>query len=240
MKKSIKCIIIEDEPIALDIMKDYIQNIPQLDLIECFTDALFAIDFLRNNEVDLIFLDLHLPKLSGFDFLKSLKSPPKIIVTTAYHQYALEGYELNIVDYLLKPIEFKRMIQAVNKLDVIAPKENDEQVALAKNDNPFQFFNVNKKMVKIYLNDIYYIESLKEYVKIYLRDSHIITQYQIGEIKKALTEVDLIRIHRSYLVSVSKIEAYSSSVIEINGMELPIGRTYKNEVFRVLERGKKV
>ena len=143
MVDSIKCIIIEDEPIASDIMQDYIQNIPQLDLVECFSDALFALDFLRNNKVDLIFLDLHLPKLSGFDFLKSLKVPPKIIVTTAYHQHALEGYELNIVDYLLKPIEFSRLIQAVNKLDVNVDLKKNEHSSLSKVEEPFQFFNVN-------------------------------------------------------------------------------------------------
>ena len=236
MKDAIKCIIIEDEPIASDIMQDYIQNIPQLDLVECFSDALFAIDFLRNNSVDLIFLDLHLPKLSGFDFLKSLKVPPKIIVTTAYHQYALEGYELNIIDYLLKPIEFNRLIQAVNKLDVVVDSKNDEHNSLSRIDEPFQFFNVNKKKVKVFLKDIYYIESLKEYVKIHLKNSHIVTQYQIGEIEKALKGIDLIRIHRSFLVSISKIEAYSSSTIELNGKEIPIGRTYKNEVIRLLEK----
>jgi DNA-binding LytR/AlgR family response regulator len=235
MMESIKCIIIEDEPIASDIMQDYIQNIPQLELIECFSDALFAIDFLRSNKVDLIFLDLHLPKLSGFDFLKSLKTPPKIIVTTAYHKYALEGYEFNIVDYLVKPIEFSRLVQAVNRLDIHKDLKKNEPSSISNKDEPIQFFNVNKKMVKVFLKDIYYIESLKEYVKIHLVNSHIITQYQIGEIEKALDSIDLIRIHRSYLVAKSKIEAYTSSSIELNGKELPIGRTYKNDVLRMLE-----
>lgn len=231
----IKCIIIEDEPIAMEIMQDYVREIPQLEMIGDFTDALFAMDFLRQNEVDLIFLDLHLPKLNGFDFLKTLKNPPKIIVTTAYHQHALEGYELNVVDYLLKPIEFSRLLQAVNKLDfkIFPPQQN--QIF----EEPFLFFNVNKKKVRVFLRDIYYIESLKEYVKIHLKDSYIITQFQIGEIEKKLNELDLIRIHRSYLVVQSKIEAYSSSTIEIIGKELPIGRTYKQSVIqKISEIGK--
>lgn len=228
----IKCIIIEDEPIAMEIMEDYIKEIPQLELIGNFPDALFAMDFLRKNEVDLIFLDLHLPKLNGFDFLKILKNPPKIIVTTAYHQHALEGYELNVVDYLLKPIEFSRLLQAVNKLDFNPSPVYQSSQQIPINPEPFIFFNVNKKKVKVFLNDIFYIESLKEYVKIHLKESYIITQFQIGEIEKKLNELDLIRIHRSYLVVQSKIEAYSSSIIEINGKELPIGRTYKQSVMQ--------
>ncbi|MFK7772687.1 MAG: LytR/AlgR family response regulator transcription factor [Saprospiraceae bacterium] len=228
----IKCIIIEDEPIAMEIMQDYIKEIPQMELIGTFSDALYAMEFLRKNEVDLIFLDLHLPKLNGFDFLKTLKNPPKIIVTTAYHQHALEGYELNVVDYLLKPIEFSRLLQAANKLDFniasIQSSANERRAV----DLPFLFFNVNKKKVKVFLKDIYFIESLKEYVKIHLKESYLITQFQIGEIEKKLTNLDLIRIHRSYLVVQSKIEAYSSSTIEINGKELPIGRTYKKSVLQ--------
>ncbi len=226
----IKCIIVEDEPIAADIMEDYVQNIPQLQLIGSFSDALFAIDYLRANEVDLIFLDLHLPKLSGFDFIKSLKNPPKVIVTTAYHQYAIEGYALNIVDYLLKPVEFSRLIQAVNKLDINSQPKKEAISSTTNEEAPFRFFNVNKKMVKVFLNDIYIIESLKEYVKIHLKDSQLVTLYQIGEIEKEMSGINMLRIHRSYLVAQSKIEAYSSSTIEINGKVLPIGRTYKRKV----------
>ena len=223
----IKCIIIEDEPIASEILQDYIAELPQLTLLGAFPDAIFGLEFLRQNDVDLIFLDLHLPKLKGFDFLKTLKNPPKIIVTTAYHQYAVESYELEIVDYLLKPIEFSRLVQAVNKLDSSSqqfPKE------IQNDDRKFIFFNVNKKKVKVFLDDILFIESLKEYIKIHLSESTIVTKYQIGEIEQLLKEVDLIRIHRSYLVAKSKITAYSSSIVEVNGLELPIGRSYKKTV----------
>ena len=223
----IKCIIIEDEPIASEILQDYIAELPQLTLLGAFPDAIFGLEFLRQNDVDLIFLDLHLPKLKGFDFLKTLKNPPKVIVTTAYHQYAVESYELEIVDYLLKPIEFSRLVQAINKLDSSSPLLTKE---IQNDDRKFIFFNVNKKKVKVFLDDILFIESLKEYIKIHLSESTIVTKYQIGEIEQLLKEVDLIRIHRSYLVAKSKITAYSSSIVEVNGLELPIGRSYKKTV----------
>jgi two-component system, LytTR family, response regulator len=225
----IKCIIIEDEPLAAEILEDYISELPQLQLLGTFSDALFGLAFLRQNEVDLIFLDLHLPKLKGFDFLKSLNNPPKIIVTTAYHQYAIEGYELDVIDYLLKPIEFSRLLQAINKLDSkISFKGNDVENKPTKQKH--LFFNVNKKRVKVYLDEIQYIESLKEYVKIHLSSSTITTKFQIGEIEKLLTDIELIRIHRSYLVAKSKITAYSTNIVEVNGKELPIGRSYKKIV----------
>lgn len=226
----IKCIIIEDEPLAAEILQDYIAELPQLQLLGTFPDAIFGLDFLRKNAVDLIFLDLHLPKLKGFDFLKTLKNPPKVIVTTAYHQYAVESYELEILDYLLKPIEFTRLLQAVNKLDssVLKPVHlsNDKPT----DDRKFVFFNVNKKMVKVYLDDIEYIESLKEYIKIHLSASYIVTKFQIGEIEKMLEGIELIRIHRSFLVAKSKITAFSSTTVEIKGKELPIGRSYQKIV----------
>ncbi len=226
----IKCIIIEDEPLAAEILQDYILELPQLQLLGIFPDAIYGLDFLRNNGVDLIFLDLHLPKLKGFDFLKTLKYPPKVIVTTAYHQYAIEGFELEVVDYLLKPIEFSRLVQAVNKLDFDTPTLKKKPVQVISDANKFTFFNVNKKKVKVYFDDILYVESLKEYVKIHLSGSTIITKFQIGEIEKLLSGIEMVRIHRSFLVAKSKVTAYSSSIIEINKTELPIGRSYKKMV----------
>lgn len=225
-----KCIIIEDEPLAAEILQDYIAELPQLQLLGTFPDAIFGLEFLRKNAVDLIFLDLHLPKLKGFDFLKTLKNPPKVIVTTAYHHYAVESYELEILDYLLKPIEFTRLLQAVNKLDSGVLKPANISGDKPTDEPKFVFFNVNKKMVKVHLNDIEYIESLKEYVKIHLSGSYIITKFQIGEIEKMLEDIELIRIHRSFLVAKSKITAFSATTVEVNGKELPIGRSYQKVV----------
>ena len=226
----IKCIIIEDEPLAAEILQDYIAELPQLELLGTFPDAIFGLEFLRQNDVDLIFLDLHLPKLKGFDFLKSLKKPPKVIVTTAYHQYAVESYELEVIDYLLKPIEFSRLVQAVNKLDSVSKKTFEPTNLTQNNNRKHTFFNVNKKKVKVFFDEILYIESLKDYVKIHLPESTIVTKFQIGEIEKMLADNEMIRIHRSYLIAKSKITAYSSSTVEINGVELPIGRSYKKIV----------
>ena len=175
-------------------------------------------------------MDLHLPKLKGFDFLKTLKNPPKVIVTTAYHQYAVESYEFEVIDYLLKPIEFSRLVQAINKIEPNNSKSKKSQAIKANDQRKFVFFKVNKKNVKVFLDDILYIESLKEYVKIHLKESSIVTKFQIGEIENFLSDLDLIRIHRSYLVVKSKITAFSASAIEVNGKELPIGRSYKKAV----------
>lgn len=230
----IKCIIIEDEPLAAEILQDYIAELPQLQLSGIFTDAIFGLEFLRENNVDLIFLDLHLPKLKGFDFLKTLNHPPKVIVTTAYHQYAVESYELDIVDYLLKPIEFSRLLQAINKLDLNTSNAKKLPGISQTKDRKHVFFNVNKKNVKVFLDEILYIESLKEYVKIHLSDSSIVTKFQIGEIEKMLNDVELIRIHRSFLAVKSKITAYTSTTVEVNGKALPIGRSYKKVVEKAL------
>ena len=226
----IKCIIIEDEPLAAEILQDYIAELPQLQLLGTFPDAIFGLEFLRQNEVDLIFLDLHLPKLKGFDFLKTLKNPPKIIVTTAYHEYAIESYELEVLDYLLKPIEFSRLVQAINKLDTISINRKELSKPSQIDDRKHVFFNVNKKMVKVFLDEIFYVESLKEYVKIHLPESTIVTKFQIREIEKLLKGAEFIRIHRSYLVAKSKITAYSATTVEVNGIALPIGRSYKKIV----------
>src|SRR3984885_2814442 len=155
------CIIIEDEPLAAEILQEYIADIPFLNLKNTYTDALRALEDLRSNEIDLIFLDINLPKLKGFDFIQTLKNPPHIIITTAYHEYALQGYELNIVDYLLKPIEFSRFLKAVNKLKSITSEHTYNTSMSIPEGRDFMFVFVDKKRVKVYFKDILYIESLK-------------------------------------------------------------------------------
>ncbi|MFN7115570.1 MAG: LytR/AlgR family response regulator transcription factor [Saprospiraceae bacterium] len=225
------CLIIEDEPLAAEILRDYINDAPGLVLAGICPDALFAMEFLKNNKVDVIFLDIHLPKLKGLDFLKVLPDPPQVILTTAYHQYALDSYEYDVVDYLLKPIEFSRFLKAVQKLQ--KPIEN--QADTTEKERAFYFFNVNKKRVKIYLDEILYIESLKEYVRIFLPGNRsIVTKFQLGEVDTLLNNPNFIRIHRSFLVAKDKIEAYTATDIEIGGKMLPIGRSYREEVLQKL------
>ena len=222
------CIVIEDEPLAVEIMQDYIQQIPFLVLKKVYKDAISAIEILKTEKIDLIFLDIHLPKLKGFDFLNIINNSPKIIITTAYHQYALKSYDYEVVDYLLKPIEFTRFLAAVNKATSVDQKRN---AALANLPGKiYFFFNVDKKKVKVYEDDILFIESQKEYIKITTRTKTFVTKFQLTALEAMLSENNFIRVHRSYIVAKDKIEAYTLNEIEIGGKEIPIGRNYKEWV----------
>ena len=221
-----KCIIVEDEPIAAEVLQDYIAQISFLDLRGTCRDAIYAMELMQKEKIDVIFLDIHLPKLKGFDFIRTLKDPPRIIITSAYQEYALEGYELNVIDYLLKPVEFSRFLAAVNKL---------RHHELPQHANPYLFFNVSKKQVKVYIDEILYIESVREYIRITTRDKTILTKMQLGEIEDALPKGSFIRVHRSFIVSKSKIESYSPSEIEIAGTKIPIGRNYKELILLALQ-----
>ncbi|MXV50507.1 response regulator [Pedobacter sp. HMF7647] len=229
------CIIIEDEPLAAEILEDYVADVPFLKLIKSYPDALRALESLRDNHIDLIFLDINLPRLKGLDFIRTLKEPPHIILTTAYHEYALEGYELNIVDYLLKPIEFSRFLKAVNKLKAMTSEMQAGQPAAISTSRDHMFINTNKMRVKVFFDEILYIESLKEYVKIVTPDKSLITRFQLGMIEEQLPKEDFLRIHRSFIVSKAKIDAYSSSIIETGGRQIPIGRNYKELTINSLE-----
>ncbi|MGZ3751160.1 MAG: LytR/AlgR family response regulator transcription factor [Mucilaginibacter sp.] len=229
------CIIIEDEPLAAEILQEYIADIPFLILKNVYTDALRALEDLRTNEIDLIFLDINLPKLKGFDFIQTLKNPPHIIITTAYHEYALQGYELNIVDYLLKPIEFSRFLKAVNKLKMMNSMKTYASPVFIPSGSAYMFVNTSKKKVKLYFKDILYIESLKEYIKVFTTDKVIITKYQLGQIEEHLPKEDFVRIHRSFIVAKEKIEAFTSTEIEVGNKQLPIGRSYKELVSNLLD-----
>ena len=232
--KKLRCLIVEDEPLAAEVLADYISQMRQLELVGICEDAIYATEALRKENIDVIFLDIHLPKLKGLDFIKSLQDPPQIIITTAYHQYALEGFELSVVDYLLKPIEFSRFLQAVNKLKTRTTATAKRNVA--KKERAFRFFNVKKKKVKVYLDEILYIESRKDYVKIHTNDQCLTTKFQLGELESILEEAKLLRIHRSFLVSKDHIKAFSATEIEVADQKLPIGRSYKDSVFENLGR----
>lgn len=233
-----KCLIVEDEPLAAEILEDYIRQVPFLLLKGICSDALFAANILQQEKIDLLFLDIHLPKLKGLDFLRTLSNPPLVILTTAYHEYALTSYELNVVDYLLKPIEFTRFMKAVQKLP--QPQINSQKTETESQqatDRPSHYFNVDKKWVKVYLDEILYIESLKEYVRIVTLHRQIITKYQLGQLSDLLNPNEFLRIHRSFVVAKSKIEGYTAAYVELGGKEIPIGRNFKEWVEKAL-RGK--
>lgn len=229
----LSCLIIEDEPLAAEITQSYIEQVSFLKLEHICSDAISAFEILQNKHIDVIFLDIHLPKLKGTDFLKSLRNHPKVIITSAYKQYALEGFELEITDYLLKPFSFPRFLKAVNRLQPLV--ESAPAVAGASAERAHRFFNVNKKKFKIYLDEIIFVESLKDYVKIFTKDKSIVTKYQLGEMEEFLNDKNFLRIHRSFLVAKNKIDAVSSTEVEVAGKSIPIGRSYQDEVKKELE-----
>src|SRR6266513_1201715 len=221
----IKCIIIEDEPLATKVLADYVSQVPFLELQETFKDAILATDWLRHNNTNLIFLDIHLPKLKGMAFLKTLTNPPAVIVTTAYHQYAVEGFDLNVTDYLLKPFEFERFLVAVNKVKTAQKeKQTPSESAEAKD---YLFLNIQKKKVKILFSEIVYIESEREYIKIVTPKKEYISKMSTHEIEDLLPANHFKRIHRSFIISISKIESYTAEIVEVNGVSIPIGRGYR-------------
>lgn len=222
---NIKCIIIEDEPLAVKVLEDYVSQVPFLELRGTFKDAILATDFLRNNSVDLIFLDIHLPKLKGMAFLKTLANQPAVIVTTAYHQYAVEGFNQNVTDYLLKPFDFERFLVAVNKVKTAKAETLLDEETKSKE---YLFLNVQKKKVKILFEEILYIESQREYIRIVTKKKEFISKMSTHKIETLLPAHLFKRVHRSFIISLDKIESYTSEIIEVNGVSIPIGRGYKD------------
>jgi len=224
----IKCIIIEDEPLAVKVLSDYISQVPFLQLQATYKDAILATDWLRNNQTDLIFLDIHLPKLKGMAFLKTLTHVPAVIITTAYHQYAVEGFDLNVTDYLLKPFEFERFLIAVNKVkSTQAEKQKSNDNYTVKD---FIFLNSERKKVKILFAEILYIESQREYIKIVTTKKEYVSKMSTHEIEALLPAHLFKRIHRSFIISINKIDSYTADMVEIHGVSIPVGRDYKNVI----------
>lgn len=222
--KKYNCIIVEDEPIAAEILESFISRDQKLNLVGKCADAVYAGSLLSIHDVDLMFLDLHLPVVKGFDFLRNVKNPPFVIVTTAYHQYAVEGYELDIADYLMKPIPYDRFLTAIGKFKHLMEAE---YALLEVSERDFIFLNSGRKKVKIFLQDILYIESLREYIHIHTKTETFTFKMPISKIEEILNPQMFARIHKSYIISRSKIEEKSANIIQIHGKKLPVGRTYK-------------
>ncbi len=220
---NITCIIVEDEPLAAKVLTDYVAQVPFLQLRGVFKDAILATEYLMDHTVDLIFLDIHLPKLKGMAFLKTLTHAPAVIVTTAYHQYAVEGFNLNVTDYLLKPFEFERFLVAVNKVKSI--QREPQPVMQDKKD--YLFLNVQKKKVKVLLSEIVYIESQREYIRVVTTKQEYISKISTIEMEALLPDDRFKRIHRSFIISLDKINSYTADTVEVNGVSIPIGRAYR-------------
>ncbi len=234
--RKLSCLIIEDEQILAEVLAEYVGKVPFLELKTILNDAITALEYLEENEVDLIFIDINLPKLKGIDFIKMVPVSAKFIITTAYHEYALEGYELNVVDYLLKPIEFNRFLMAVKKAAEIE-KKHVPKIAPEKNEpQDFLFINMNKRRVKVNFSEILYIEGMKEYVKIHIaKDKWLMTKLQIGQIQELLNE-EFVRIHRSYIVAKKKVTSYNHMEVSVGTIVLPVGTNYKESISAELEK----
>ncbi|MEP6466335.1 MAG: LytTR family DNA-binding domain-containing protein [Parafilimonas sp.] len=238
--KKIICLAVDDEPPALQVIEKYIAAVPVLELKAAANNAIDASSILQQNKIDLIFLDIQMPQLLGTDFIRSLINPPKVIFTTAFRKYAVDGFELDAVDYLLKPISFERFLKAVNKvmrLNIIAP-EHDLPFKIPQTNtdaDTFVYLRADRKNIKINFDDILFIESLKDYIKVVTKEKTVITKQSISSLEESLPIHLFVRTHRSYIVSINKIESYTNELVQIGKYELPISRSYKHEVEKILK-----
>jgi len=231
------CLIVDDEPLAIKVIESHASKIPSLDIIATCNNAIEAFDILMKKKVDLVFLDVEMPGITGIELLKSMKKAPAIIITTAYRDFALDAFELDAIDYLLKPIAFDRFFKSVSKYYQWIDSEA-QMVKGATNqqhtEEAFIYVRSDRKILKLLLDDILFIESLKDYVKIYLQNDVVITKEKISHLEEKLPDSLFVRTHRSFLVSVSHIKAFTAETVEVEDHEIPIGRTYKNAVLSFL------
>ncbi|WP_438966039.1 LytR/AlgR family response regulator transcription factor [Flavobacterium sp.] len=236
MEKTYNCILVDDEITAREILESHLQKVSTINVLASCKNAIEAFAVINTKKVDLIFLDINMPEINGLSFAKSINKDIKVIFTTAYREYAADGFDLQAVDYLLKPISFKRFSQAITKFTgekIIENKETSYEIQLSKND--FIFVRSDRKMIKIDFQDIFYIESLSDYIKIHTTEKTIVTRETISNIEAKLPNKDFIRVHRSYLIALTKIESFTNEYIEINKISIPISRSYKKGVLEILE-----
>ncbi|AFU69418.1 two-component system response regulator, LytR/AlgR family [Psychroflexus torquis ATCC 700755] len=240
-----KCLIVDDEPLAHRIIKNYCNNLSFLDIVKECHSAFEAINYLNENQVDLIFLDINMPKLKGLDFLRTLSNPPLIIITSAYQEYAMEGYELNILDYLLKPFSFERFLKAINKavsqkklLDTSEKTPNIKvtPVSLPNNENQESIFiKGDKKTHQVQFDSILYLESIGSYVKIHLENETIISLDRLTNFENKLPKNIFLRIHRSYIIAIKKVNTIEGNRVKINKKEIPVGSVYKHNLTKFMK-----
>ncbi len=233
MSTKVSCIIVDDEPTAREIIADHLSKIDQIEVITTCSNALEAFNCINNQEIDLIFLDINMPEISGISFAKSINKEIKIIFTTAYREYAIEGFDLHAVDYLLKPISFDRLLNAINNYFEVYHKT--ENIAIIEpQPNDFIFVRSDRRMKKIDFSEIMYVESYSDYVKIYCETITVITRETISTIESKLPQQQFMRTHRSYIISIQKIDSFSNEEIILNNKSIPISRNYKSEVLKRL------
>jgi len=224
----INCIIIEDEPLALERAKDYIEKIPFLNLLSSFDNSLDGLSYLKNNNVDLLFLDINMDELSGIQLLENISFNGDVIITTAYDQYALKGFELNITDYLLKPYSFERFLKAIDKVD-----RRTSSLNIVKD---FIFIKTENRLEKVNLKDVLFIEGMGDYRRIHLSNKRIMTLQTFNEFERLIPKNMICRVHKSYMVSIRKIDSIERNRIKINEKIIPISETYKNTLFNIINK----
>lgn len=239
----INCIAIDDEPLALDKISEYVKRIPYLNLIGSFDNAFSGLEFLKQHRVDLIFLDIQMEDLTGIQMLEVMQHKPKIILTTAYDQYAIKSYELDVCDYLLKPISFQRFILACEKVSDQLNNNSSQQPPKAEEfeqEKPEEYFYVKNghKTQKVNFKDIFYIEGMKDYVRIYTEKEKIMTLLSLKKLEEILPINQFLRIHKSYLISINKIESIERNRVQIMGIPLPLGKSYQKYFFNIIEKFK--
>jgi DNA-binding LytR/AlgR family response regulator len=239
MADKINCIIVDDEPIAREILEFYLKKIPNIYLVKSCKNAKESLEIISNSKIDLILLDINMPEISGLTLAKVIDKKIKVIFTTAYREYAVDGFDIQAVDYLLKPISYDRFLQAINKLfDILNPKisSNKTKTIWEESENDFIFVRSDRKMVKIKFDEILYIESLSDYIKIYTKKKTLVTRETISNMKAKLPNSKFLRIHRSFIISIEEISIYTYEFVKINTKLLPISRTYKENVLQVLNK----
>ena len=234
----LRCLLIDDEPPALKILETHISQINGLEIVAQCNNALEALDVLDRTPVDLMFLDIKMPKILGTDFLRNLSHPPKVIFVTAYRDYAVDGYDLDAVDFLVKPVSFERFLKAITKVKRMTGQETITPVNTNKlNPQAFVYLKVDKNMHKVFIDDILYIEGWKDYIKVYLTiGKTILVKQSISAMENLLSDHMFLRVHRSYIVSTDKITGYNALTVKVNSTEIPIGRLYKQAVMETLQQ----
>ncbi len=229
----IKCIIIDDEPLGAEVIETHLKEFPNMELKESFTNPLEALSIIESGEIDVVFIDINMPKMNGLDFIRSIEQSPYFIITTAYREYAVESFDLDVLDYLVKPVPFTRFLKSINKLSqkFITDKSEDVQQTVEKS---FIFLKVDKKLIKIKFEDIFFIESLKDYIKVFTKSGEYLAHKSLSGITEELPKTQFLRLHRSFTVALDKIQALEGNSVLVTNKRIPIGRKYINHAKDVI------
>lgn len=231
----IKCVIIDDEPLAIKVVENHLKEFQNFEVINTFNSPIDALPLMEKGEIDVLFLDINMPKMNGLDFAEIVNSKTNVVITTAYREYAVESFDLNVLDYLVKPIPFNRFLKTINKItqQTFSYKEGNQKDEGAKNDS-FIFLKVDKKLVKIKFETILYIESLKDYIKVFTTTDNYLIHKSLTSITEELPESNFIRIHRSYTIAIDKVKSVEGNLLEVGTTRIPIGRKYVNHAKKVI------